>query len=547
MPRRSRGERAASYRPGRRTISTTAQVLVPRLAGRIEDLETRFHRAYWDSQVAAAPANDSARAELELAVRRAKGDPRDLAAVEAALTDGVTDPLLHRQLEVLRLSLAGNQMDEQQRMRIVELSSAVESDFASLRPEVDGRRVSDNEIEEILRTSDDANKRQRAWEASKEIGRVVADRVRELAHLRNAAARGMGFSDFYRMSLALQEIDEPWLSSLLDEIERFTDEPFRRWKSSVDAGLRRRFATQELFPWHYEDPFFQNMPAPAGEQLRDLFEESPAPELARRTFASWGLDISGVLAASDLYPREGKCQHAFCLNVDRSGADVRILANVVPGYRWLEIMLHEAGHAAYDMAIDPKLPYLLRRAAHTFVTEAIAILSQRLTRDARWLTTIAGAQKSEALHLEMDLRRDSAAQGLLFARWALVMIHFERDLYSAPDSDLDTRWWEHVARFQLLTPPPGRRAPDWAAKIHVAVAPVYYQNYLLGELLASQLVATCERECGGVAGNREAGRLLTERIFRRGSRLRWDELIEKVTGEDLGAAHFAAEVEAEGA
>ncbi len=32
-------------------------------------------------------------------------------------------------------------------------------------------------------------------------------------------------------------------------------------------------------------------------------------------------------------------------------------------------------------------------------------------------------------------------------------------------------------------------APDWAAKIHMTGAPVYYHNYLLGELIASQLAA----------------------------------------------------------
>ena len=41
-----------------------------------------------------------------------------------------------------------------------------------------------------------------------------------------------------------------------------------------------------------------------------------------------------------------------------------------------------------------------------------------------------------------------------------------------------------------------RPAPDWAAKIHLTVAPVYYQNYLYGELFASQLAAT-ERPVAG--------------------------------------------------
>ena len=39
----------------------------------------------------------------------------------------------------------------------------------------------------------------------------------------------------------------------------------------------------------------------------------------------------------------------------------------------------------------------------------------------------------------------------------------------------------------MLKRPEGRNEPDWATKIHIASYPCYYHNYLLGELLASQL------------------------------------------------------------
>ena len=94
----------------------------------------------------------------------------------------------------------------------------------------------------------------------------------------------------------------------------------------------------------------------------------------------------------------------------------------------------------------------------------------------------------------------------------------------------------------MVTPPPERAAPDWAAKIHTAVAPVYYQNYLLGELLASQIRQTCERETGGLVGNREAGRLLAEKIFHRGASLRWDAIVEEATGGSLSAEAFSRSV-----
>jgi peptidyl-dipeptidase A len=518
--------------------------LVENLSERISAVEIEFHRAYWDSQVDATEVNEQRRAELEVELRRIKGDSEALASVNEALDGELHDPVVRRQLEVLRLSLTGNQMDELQRQEIVGLSSQVESDFASHRPVLGDKKVSDNEIDEVLRTSDDGSDRRAAWEASKKIGEVVAPRIRELARLRNQAARNLGYPDFYRMSLQLQELDEAWLFDLFDDLRRLTDEPYKRWKTDLDGRLCERFGTKKLAPWHYADPFFQALPPDGRVSLDGLLEETKAEDLALRTFASLGIDLARVMEASDLFPRANKCQHAFCLDVDRTASDVRILANVVPGEYWTEVMLHESGHAAYDVSIDRRLPYLLRRAAHTFVTESAALLSGRLVRDPAWLRDLAGVDDGELRRIEPDLRRASAAQNLLFARWCMVMTHFERDLYSDPEADLDDRWWELVETFQLVERPQGRAAPDWAAKIHLAVAPVYYQNYLLGDLLASQLLATAQSQFGGFVGVPEAGGFLVDRLFRHGSLMRWDALIEEATGRALGPEAFTMELEA---
>ena len=124
------------------------------------------------------------------------------------------------------------------------------------------------------------------------------------------------------------------------------------------------------------------------------------------------------------------------------------------------------------------------------------------------------------------------------------MTNFERSLYADPESDLDARWWELVERYQLVTPPRDRSNPDWAAKIHVACAPVYYHTYLYGHIVASQLAATLRRQCGGIVDSPAAGRLLTERVFAPGLSVRWDQLIEQATGEPLTATHFGRDIAA---
>jgi peptidyl-dipeptidase A len=131
---------------------------------------------------------------------------------------------------------------------------------------------------------------------------------------------------------------------------------------------------------------------------------------------------------------------------------------------------------------------------------------------------------------------------LIFAPWVQVMTRFERELYRDPDQDLGALWWRLAERYQRLAPPPGSRPDDWACKIHVALAPVYYHNYLLGEVTASQLNYALARETGSPSPAVEpaaAGEFLRERFMRPGASLRWDALIAHATGEPLSVDHLA--------
>ena len=516
-----------------------AHRVVDVLETKLEDLEREFYSAYWDSQVEASPESDRRRAELELEIRRLKGDPEALSQVEEELTVEVHDVTLRRRLQVIRLLLLEDQMADDEREVLVNLATEVESEFATFRPQVDGRRFTENDVLDVLRDSDDVEERRAVYMASKEIGARVAGKVRELARVRNAAARELGFADFYTMQLEVQELSEGWLFGIMGELEELTNAPYRTWKAALDEKLKVRFGTEVLYPWHYADPFFQELPPDGSVSLDEVFGDASATDLALKTFDAWGINLKGVVENSDLYPREKKCQHAFCISIDRRD-DVRMLCNIVPGQRWVDVMLHESGHAAFDVSIDRSLPFLLRTPAHTFVTEAMALLSGHLARDPEWLKAIAGIDPSVVDSMSDELRRASSTERLLFARWGLVMVHFERAMYADPEADLDAIWWELIERFQGLKRPEVLPEGAWAAKIHVAAAPVYYQNYLLGDILASQLAATAEAEFGGLIGSEDAGRMLLERVFRPGNLMRWDALVESATGRPLSASDFVS-------
>ena len=123
--------------------------------------------------------------------------------------------------------------------RIVELEASVDSRFHSIAA-WSAARGDDNEIKQILRDEDDVAERREAWEASKTVGAAVADDVRELARLRNEAARSLGYRDWFALSVATSEMDEARLFATLDEGDRATARAVRalEGRDSTSASPR---------------------------------------------------------------------------------------------------------------------------------------------------------------------------------------------------------------------------------------------------------------------------------------------------------------------
>jgi peptidyl-dipeptidase A len=520
-----------------------ARALVARVEARVAPLLRDAHIATWESAVGGGEEALGRATAARAATAVVFSDPADAASVRGWLAGGVPDPLLRRQLELLDHEYTRSQLSPETIRDLVGRAGELEHLFHTFRSPFRGGRVSDNELLDVLRGSTDSAARREAWEASKEIGREAAGPLLELVRRRNAAARSLGFANFYAMELHLQELGEEPLFAVLDDFRDRTDAPFARFRAEMDQGLAARFGVpaDALRPWHWDDFFAQEAPA-QGEALDACFAGHDLVALAAAFFRGIGLPVDGVLAASDLYEREGKDQHAFCLDLDRGG-DVRVLCNLRPTARWMATLLHELGHAAYDAFIPRELAFFLRTVAHTLSTEAIAMYMGRLTRDPAWLRDAAGVElgEDEAARVRAQLR----AGMLISARWILVMTYFERELYRDPDRpDLNALWWELVERLQLVRRPEGRDAPDWAAKIHLSLSPVYYHNYLLGELMASQISAHARRgvpEGRSIAGQPAVGDFLRGRIFAAGASRGWNELLVDATGEALTPRWFVDE------
>jgi len=514
----------------------------------VQPLTKESSLAYWNASISGKEEDWKKSEELNIELTKVFANKEDFAILKRIKeSDAVTDELLKRQLEVMYNAYLGNQVDTDLLNTVISMQTEIEQKYSNFRVDVNGKKLSDNEVEEVLKTSTNSTELKQVWEGHKAIGPVVAQDIINLVKKRNEIAKQLGFNNYHEMSLNLSEQDPGEINSLFDELDILTSNSFRGLKSEIDAYLSKRdnVKGEELMPWHYQNRFFQEPPAIYSIDLDKYYKDRNIETLTTDYYSSIGLDINGMIAKSDLYEKPGKNQHAYCIDIDNHG-DVRVLCNIKPNQNWMGTMLHEFGHANYDKYIDQKLPFTLRNPAHTFTTEAIAMFFGRMSSNAQFLVDMKLTDKADAHKVSEEGFKVLRLEQLTFSRWAQVMYRFEKALYENPDQDLNTLWWDLVEKYQMIKRPANRNQPDWASKIHIATSPCYYHNYLLGELLASQfnhyitdIVLKSDDFGQSYFNKKEVGNYFKENVFKPGARYSWNEMIEKATGEKLTAKYYA--------
>lgn len=492
---------------------------------------TQLNKAYWILETTGSADAADLKADLDTELRLLFSDPKTYQQL-LAWEKEPHDPLHQRQLNVLIRTFKQNQIPKNLLEETAQKEAALSQSYATFRPELDGKKLSENDIRELLKQESNPQKRKLAWEASKQIGEVLAPQILGLVHLRNQAAHLLGYPDYFQMQLDLQEVDSKWLLKTLEELSQKSDKAYSEVLAEIEQRQAKRFGVPvaELGPWAWSEPFCQEDPLDTHE-LDRLVDGVDIAKVSTAFYRKMGIDVGPILARSDMYERPGKNQHAFCMHIDRVG-DVRTLNNVQASIKWLETVLHELGHAIYELGFDDKLPWLLREPPHMIPTEAMALIAGRQAYRSEALPHLVGShQESLCKKADQSLRR----RQLIFSRWVLVMTAFESELYRNPSQDLNRLWWQCVEKYQKVRAPKNRQGKwDWATKYHIGLAPVYYFSYLLGEMFASAIQESLVKECGATALTSEkAGQFLQKKLFHPGNRMSWSELVKHVTGKAL--------------
>jgi len=517
--------------------------------GKIIPLQEKYNLASFKAAISGNIEEYNTATELRIMISKIYSNKEKFKQLKKIKESNlITDELLLPQLNILFNLYLPNQFNESLLSKIITLENEIKHKFSTYRPVIDGKDISVEDIENVLRTSNDTDELKKYWQASKEVGKLVGDDLIKIVKMRNEAAKALGFHNYYEMKLITNGQTPEEIENIFDELDILTRGPYNELKDEIDLYLSEKFKIkkEDLKPWHYQNRFFQKAPLIYDVDFDKYYKNKDFIKLVKGYYKGIGLDISDILEKSDFTDKAGKQELAFTTDINRKG-DVRISGQIKDNMIKMTTLLYESGFASYLKYIDKDLPYLLHQPPHFTANDAIATLFSGFSINPVWLEKIVGIPEAEKEKIKETSFKQLRLEKFVFSRFAQVMYRFERDLYEDPGQNLNDLWWQLVSNYQMLNMPNERDEPDWATKTHIITMPCSYHNYLLGELIASQIHTfvndevlnndeTCETKC---INNPKVGEYMINKLFKPGAKYNMQNWLKNATNSNLSPDYFA--------
>jgi peptidyl-dipeptidase A len=423
----------------------------------------------------------------------------------------------------------------------------------------DGKKVTANDIDNMLVSEMNLAKRQEIWEASKEIGKNLKDGLSNLQALRNKVAREMGYSSYFDLEISLYGMKsgemKDWMQKVNDQLKPLYDQIYT-W---VKYKLAERYhaPVPDKIPAHWlPNRWAQEWPGIVeGINLDNMFKgKSPEwiVQQGEKFYTSMGMPNlpKSFWDKSDLYslpadsPRK-KNTHASAWHLDLD-KDVRSLMNVESNAEWFQTVHHELGHTYYFMAYtNPDVPILLRDGLNPGFHEGIGELISTASMQQPYLKEI-GLLANDVQIDSIKWLLNEALSNVVFVPFATgTMTMWEYEFYenNLPKDQLNKKWWEMAEKYQGIVPPSNRGEEfcDASTKTHINDYPAYYYNYAVAKLVQYQLHNYISKNIlkqnphnANYYNSRETGKYLWS-ILQKGKTVDWRSFIKEKTGEELSA------------
>ena len=367
------------------------------------------------------------------------------------------------------------------------------------------------EIKDTLRNSPDSTFRKDAWYAKHILSESLAPDLIKLIKLRNSLAKELGYATYADLTLKMEGLS---LSDVREILLDLTETSNPIYNQILRDG-QNILGLTKIEPWDLMY-VLHNM----GGIDTTLFPKN----LLETKLREWGnnhganLQKLGIEIVYTDIPYNGLC---FTLNEN----EIKILSNPADGHSSYSTMFHELGHALHS-AYNKQKAYIFSHEGG-IIAEGMAELIGYVTHSPLWLEEMG-----------IDSEKIPVVQKALIAPW----FHYLRErttyalteylIYENPDIDQDSILAENEHNILGTT---HNNSPRWAANSWYINYPIYWQNYVLADVVSSQIHQSLNLKYGGLHRHPEALDEIKEIYYAPGSTIDWQKKLLNHTGSKLKA------------
>ncbi len=426
---------------------------------------------------------------------------------------------------------------------------------------IDGKPVSPNDIDGILEESTDLNKRLKAWQASKEVGKGLKDGLANLRDLRNQSVQALDYEDYFQFQVSEYGMSSQEMLDLNHKLIREIWPLYRELHTWARYELADKYkqAVPEMLPAHWLPnrwgQEWSSMVNVEGLNFDKALEAKGAEWITKEGedfYMSLGYDAlpETFYTKSSLYPLPKgtdykKNNHASAWHMDLEN-DLRSLMSIEPNTRWWNTVLHELGHIYYYQAYTTdEVPVLLRGGANRAYHEAIGTLIGLASMQKPFLVQ-KGLVDANAKTDSIQTLLKEALDYIVVMPWASgVMTDFEYALYSEnlPKDEFNEKWWSLKKQYQGIVPPAerGEEFCDACSKTHINNDAAQYYDYALANVLLFQFhmhiaknILKQDPHNTNYYGSKETGQFLTS-LMAPGATVDWRKNLKDNLGDEISA------------
>jgi peptidyl-dipeptidase A len=477
--------------------------------------------------------------------------------------EGALEPLQVRQLEAILYNAGSDPQTVADLVKEkIKASIAQTENLFGYQFMLDGKAITANEIDEILRDENDLAKRLNAWEASKEVGKELRAGLINLRRLRNETVRALDYPDFFSYQVSDYGLNTEEMMQMMQRLNQELRPLYRELHTYARYELAKKYGVKQvpdLLPAHWL-PNRWGQDWGAMVEVEGLNVDSALATKSSEWIVKEGENFYQSLGfpalpetfwkKSNLYPYPAdsalkKNNHASAWHLDLN-QDVRSLMSVEPNSEWFETSNHELGHIYYFLSYtNEDVPPVLRNGANRAFHEAIGSMMGMAAMQKPYLID-RGLINSGAETDSIRSLLKEALQHVVFIPFAAgVMSEFEKALYAdelSPDQ-FNSKWWDLARQYQGIEPPSerGEAYCDASTKTHINDDAAQYYDYALSTVLMFQLhqhiaekILKQDPTATNYYGRREVGDFLGKIMYPGASR-NWREVLKEATGEDMNA------------